>query len=83
MRSFASESLPDDVLDRILDAARIAPSAVNMQPWRFIVVKDAATRSRIAQLAHEQEFVGQAPVVVVCCGKRYPDPHNWMGKTCT
>ena len=80
VRSFAGKDLPDDVLNRILEAARIAPSAVNMQPWRFIVVRDAATRSKIAQLAHEQDFVGQAPVVVICCGKRYPNPHNWMGE---
>lgn len=80
IRSYDDCDIDDDVLDRVLDAARIAPSAVNIQPWRFVVVKDAATRSRLARLASEQNFVGDAPVVIVCCAKRYPNPHNWMGE---
>lgn len=79
IRAFADRPIPDDALLRILEAARLAPSACNFQPWRFIVVKDPAARSQLAQMAHSQSFVAQAPVVIVCCGKRYQQRYNWMG----
>ncbi len=79
VRAYADKPIPDDVLGRVLGAARLAPSACNFQPWRFIVVKDAATRSQLAKQAHSQSFVAKAPVVIVCCGKRYPQKYNWIG----
>jgi nitroreductase len=79
VRAFSDKAIPDEVLGRVLEAARLAPSACNFQPWRFIVVKDAATRRQLAQQAHSQTFVGKAPVVMVCCGKRYPQKYNWIG----
>ena len=77
VRAYADKPIPKEVLGRILEAARLAPSACNFQPWRFIVVKDAATRSQLA--AHSQKFVAAAPVIIVCCGKRYPQSYNWIG----
>ena len=56
---------------------RLAPSACNFQPWRFVVVRDATTRGQLA--AHSQPFVATAPVVIVCCGKRYRQRYNWIG----
>lgn len=67
VRKFQKKSFPDDVLTRILEAARIAPSGDNRQPWRFVVVKDEQTKKKIASACYEQDFVAQAPVVVVCC----------------
>jgi nitroreductase len=49
-RSFAPEPVPDDAIDRMLDAAVHAPSAENAQPWRFVVVRDVELRHRIAEL---------------------------------
>ena len=80
VRSFADRDVPDDVLRKVLEGARMAPSANNVQPWRFIVVKDAAARRRIGELAAGQTFVGQAPVVIVCCGKRYVDRWSWLAE---
>jgi nitroreductase len=57
------------VLTRILDAARLAPSAKNLQEWRFVVVRDAATRARLIDAAKGQSFVGEAPVVLACCAE--------------
>jgi nitroreductase len=79
IRSYADKPIPDDVLGRVLEAARIAPSACNFQPWRFVVVKDAAARAQLAKLAHGQQFVAKAPAVIVCCGKRYPQSYSWIG----
>ena len=69
VRAFKNEDVPDEVLNRILDAARLAPSANNFQEWRFVVVRDAKTRRKIAQAACRQTFVGEAPVVLACCAK--------------
>ena len=68
MRSYKSVPIPNPVLDRLLEAIRLAPSGKNSQPWRFIVVTDPDTRSRLVDACNGQEFVGQAPVVVVGCG---------------
>ena len=46
----------------------MAPSARNMQDWKFVVVKDPGLRQRLAEAARNQEFVGQAPVVIAACG---------------
>ncbi|HEX6417631.1 MAG TPA: nitroreductase family protein [Acidimicrobiales bacterium] len=50
VRDFTSEPVPDDVLGRILDTARFAPSGGNRQAWRVVVVKDGETRRRLRDL---------------------------------
>ena len=63
VRDYQEKPVEQDKLDRILEAARLAPSASNRQAWRFIVVRDAAKRRALAQ-ASDQDFVGQAPIVL-------------------
>ncbi len=67
-RKFLDRPIEDEKLRAVLEAGRLAPSARNMQDWRFIVVRDEATRQRLAEAARNQEFVGQAPVVIAACG---------------
>ncbi len=67
VRAFKSEDVPEDVMTRILESARLAPSASNRQEWRFVVVRNKDTRNKIAQAAFGQNHVAQAPVVLVCC----------------
>jgi len=67
-RSFLDRAVEEEKLEKVLEAGRLAPSARNMQDWRFIVVRDEATRRRLAEAARNQEFVGQAPVVIAACG---------------
>lgn len=64
VRSFRPEPVGDEVLDRVLEAARLAPSANNRQPWKFVVVRDRETRERLAEIARGQRFVAEAPVVI-------------------
>ncbi len=59
VRRFRPEPVPDDVLTRVLAAAHSAPSVGHSQPWRFVVVQDAATRDRAALLA-DRERLAQA-----------------------
>lgn len=66
--SFSSKPVEEEKLLRVLEAGRLAPSARNMQDWKFVVVKDPSLRRRLAEAARNQEFVGQAPIVIVACG---------------
>ena len=68
IRSYKSEPVPEDALDRVLDAARIAPSGSNRQPWRFIVVRDSEVKNEVVKRCGNQAFIGEAPIVVVACG---------------
>jgi len=69
VRAFLSKEVPDDMLGRLLEAARIAPSAKNLQEWRFVVVRDPEKRRKLAKAAKGQTFVGEAPVVLACCAE--------------
>jgi nitroreductase len=68
VRRYRPDPVPDDVLNRVLDAMRLAPSAGNLQPWRFIVVKDAAVREQVAQASNGQDWMAQAPIIIAACG---------------
>lgn len=67
IRKFQTTPIPDQVLTDLIEAARLAPSGCNSQPWRFKIVKDEATRKRLEAAAYNQKFISQAPVVIVCC----------------
>ncbi|HUJ88726.1 MAG TPA: nitroreductase family protein [Syntrophorhabdales bacterium] len=54
IRGFKPDPIPDDYVDKIIEAARFAPSGANSQPWEFIVIKDQATKDGIATLVREQ-----------------------------
>jgi len=80
VRAYRSDPIPHDLLTAVLDAARIAPSGSNRQPWRFIVVSGATARRRLAELCEGQQFVAEAPLIIVACGFdiKY-NRGNWMG----
>lgn len=65
IRRFKTNPLPDSVLTRILEAACWAPSAGNLQPWQFYVVKDQQLKEQIFNVSFEQEPIRQAPVLIV------------------
>lgn len=66
-RNFREDPVDDEVLRRVLEAGRLAPSAKNRQPWRFVVIRDRGVRQRIQNAAFGQAHVGQAPVIVAAC----------------
>ena len=67
IRAFTREEISDREIEKILDAARWAPSAGNIQPWIFVVVKDPGTKRRLSEAALSQFFIEEAPVVIVVC----------------
>jgi nitroreductase len=66
--SFAPGPISDNDLDGILRAGLEAPSSYNLQPWRFVVVRDVEQRKKLRGAALNQQKVEEAPVVVVACG---------------
>jgi nitroreductase len=62
------EVVPDEYLDAILSFGAQAPSGYNLQPWRFIVVRDEENRRRLRQAAMNQAKVAEAPVVIIAVG---------------
>ena len=67
IRKFKSDPIPDDHITELLNAARLAPSGCNAQPWRFKIVRDQETKDKLAQAAYDQSFIASAPVIFVCC----------------
>jgi nitroreductase len=63
-RSYADRSVPEDVQRRILDAGRLAGSAVNKQPWRFVVVESAEAKERVAQAVYAHDNVATCAFAV-------------------
>jgi len=67
IRNFKEDSVSNDVIMELIESARLAPSGCNSQPWRFKIVKDLQTKSKLQEIAYNQKFVSQAPVVIVIC----------------
>ena len=68
VRSYSPRPIPPEVEDRMRQALRYAPSACNIQPWRFIWVTDPQTRKEVARASNDQLWMAEAPVTVVGCG---------------
>lgn len=64
VRAYRPDPVPEEALRRMLEAARLAPSAKNLQPWKLVVVRDPERRRRLAEAAYGQDFVAEAPVVI-------------------
>ena len=64
IRRYKDKEVEQEKLMRILEAARLAPSAANKQEWRFVVVRDKEKRKKLAEAARGQKFVAEAPVVI-------------------
>jgi nitroreductase len=67
VRAFTNEPVSEEEIIKLMDAARWAPSAGNIQPWEFIVVRDPKIKHRLTQAALNQTFIKEAPVVIVVC----------------
>ena len=67
MREFKSAPVKEKDLEKILDAARWAPSAGHCQPLELVVVRDRTTRQDLARAALWQTFIAEAPISIVVC----------------
>jgi len=67
IRAYKPDPVPEEVLNRVLEAGRLAPSAKNLQPWKFIVVKDPQVRAALASACRNQQFIALAPITICGC----------------
>jgi nitroreductase len=84
-RKYSDRQIEKDKLDRIVEAGRMAPSACNAQPWKFIVVNDPELVLKVADAASAKligmnAFVTQAPVIIVIVREK-PNMSSKVGAT--
>lgn len=72
-RRFRPDPIPDEVIGKLMEAARRAPSWENLQPWRFIVIRDQGIKEKLFALSFKQKAILKAPTVIACCG----DTNAW------
>ncbi len=79
VRHFKPDEIPEEVLEKLLNALRLAPSGGNCQPWKFVVIRDKALKTRVTSVCGwktadgkkiSQDWIDEAPVMIVACGIR-------------
>lgn len=70
IRRFKPDPADQGLITQVLEAARLAPSSSNVQPWKFVVVRSAQKRNLLCEAAYGQSMLREAPVVVVALGDR-------------
>lgn len=83
IRAFQSRDVPSGIVEKLIEAARWAPSAGNIQPWEFVIVRNPETKKRLAEAALGQSFIEEAPVVIVVCAdeERSASGYGSRGRT--
>jgi len=83
VRAFSNEkNVSEETVEKLIDAARWAPSAGNIQPWEFVVVRRLEIKKGLAEAAFNQSFIEEAPVVIVVCAdeNRSSEGYGQRGK---
>lgn len=70
IRAYEPRPVEEEKLEAVLEAGRLAPSACNLQPWGFVVIRDPEARRRLEAVYDKAWFYEQAPVVVAVCCQR-------------
>ena len=81
VRRFKDQAIDENIIKKIIELGNLAPSAGNLQPRDFIVVKDLQTKEKLARAALDQRFIIEAPVVIaVCANIRRGSPYGMRGR---
>jgi nitroreductase len=82
IRTYKKQALPQGTVEKLLEAARQAPSAGNVQSWEFVVASTLKTKMDISQAAFEQKILQEASIVIVVCAdeKRAQESYGDRGK---
>ena len=75
IRRFEDKPVDDDIINKILELGQLAPSAGNLQPRDFVVIKNHETKEKLAAAALNQRFVSEAPVVIAVCANLQRTAH--------
>lgn len=78
VRQFKPDIIQDEVLLKILDAARWAPSPFNSQPWEFIIIKDKETLKAMSKIARYAGYLEQAPMAIAVVVPPLNGKFSWI-----
>jgi len=67
VRSFAAKQVSDDLIEKIISAGKLAPSAGGLQTWHFEIIKEQKIKDDLTIASMMQKFIAQAPIVIVIC----------------
>ncbi len=83
IRTYKKQDLPQETINQLIDAARLAPSAGNVQSWAFVLVSSQQTKQALAKGAYGQKSLEEASVVFVVCAdeKRAEESYSERGRT--
>lgn len=83
IRAFKNRNVSKEIVEKLVDAARYAPSAGNIQPWEFIIVRKAEIKRKLAKAALSQSFIKEATAVIIVCADETRSSHGYgaRGKT--
>jgi nitroreductase len=83
IRAYKKQDLPPETIDQLIDAARLAPSAGNVQPWAFVVASKPKTKQALSKAAYGQKSLEEASAVFVVCAdeKLAEETYGARGKT--
>ena len=86
VHEYSDETIPDTTLESIFEAATLAPSGYNLQPWEFLALRDEQRKSTLKEVAYGQDHVEAADTAVVVLGHTDPMRHaesvfdDWLAK---
>ena len=87
VRRYEQKDVPDEAVEKLLRAAMSAPTAVNLQPWEFIVVRDKGTLAKLAAANRFGGMIATAPLAIVVCGDTLQEargePNKWWMLDCS
>lgn len=83
IRKYQNKEVKTETVEKLIEAAGWAPSAGNIQPWEFTIVKDQNIKQKLADAAYGQSFIEEAPIVIVVCAdeNRIAEGYGDRGKT--
>jgi nitroreductase len=83
IRAYKSDNVSSEIVEKLVEAALWAPSAGNIQPWEFIIVRKPEIKRKLVEAALDQTFIEEAPVVIVVCANevRSSQGYGIRGKT--
>jgi len=67
IRAYKTDPIDDKTITKLLEAMRLAPSGKNLQPWKFIVVKDPNIKEELVPACRNQTFIAKAPCIIAAC----------------
>ncbi|MBW6451494.1 MAG: nitroreductase family protein [DPANN group archaeon] len=81
IRKYKDTIVSKDLIKNILESGRLAPSANNKQPWKYMIINDLETKTKLKEnKIFKQEFVYKAPTLIICCANSKADSTKGFNK---